>query len=107
MKKLGVILTIMMIAGLFSTVFSKDATIPIIIDARTIQKFDKGHFEGAVLIPYDQIGEKIGLFVKDKSQKVYLYCRSGRRSKVAKETLEKLGYNDIVDMGTFKMLQSF
>jgi phage shock protein E len=107
MKKLCVILTIMMIAGLFSTVSSKEATLPTIIDARTIQEFDKGHVEGAVLIPYDQIGEKIGSVVKDKSQKAYIYCRSGRRSKIAKETLEKLGYKDIVDLGTLQNAAKF
>jgi phage shock protein E len=102
MKKLSIILTIIMIAVSVLTVFAKDSVTPVIIDARTAQEFDKGHVEGAILIPYDQIGEKIGSFVKDKSQKVYIYCRSGRRSKIAKETLEKLGYKDIVDLGSLQ-----
>jgi phage shock protein E len=91
-----------MIAVSVLTVFAKDSVTPVIIDARTTQEFDKGHVEGAVLVPYNQIGEKIGSFVKDKSQKVYIYCRSGRQSKIAKETLEKLGYKDIVDLGSLQ-----
>lgn len=102
MKKLRTILTIIMITVSALTVFAQDSVTPVIIDARTAQEFDKGHVEGAILIPYDQIGEKIGSFVKDKSQKFYLYCRSGRRSKIAKETLEKLGYKDIIDLGSLQ-----
>jgi len=99
MKKICVILTIIIIAGFASTIFSKDVAVPVIIDVRTIQEWDNGHLEGAVLIPYDQIGEKIGSVVKGKSKKIYVYCRSGRRTKIAKETLEKMGYKDIVDLG--------
>ena len=102
MKKLCFILTIIMIAGFAPTIFAKDAAKPIIIDVRTTQEYDKGHVEGALLIPYDQIGEKIGSVVKDKSKKIYLYCRSGRRTKIAKETIEKLGYKDIVDLGSME-----
>lgn len=107
MKKLSILLTIIMIAVSVLTVLAKDPVTPVIIDARTIQEFDKGHVEGAVLIPYDQISKKISLFVKDKSQKFYLYCRSGRRSKIAKETLEKLGYKNIIDLGTLQDAAKF
>jgi len=96
-----------MIAVSVLTVFAKDSFTPIIIDARTAQEFDKGHVEGAILIAYDQLGGKIGFFVKDKSQKVYIYCRSGRRSKIAKETLEKLGYKDIIDLATLQNAAKF
>jgi phage shock protein E len=88
-----------MIAGFAWTAFGKDAAMPLVIDVRTVQKWDKGHLEGAILIPYDQIGERIGSVVKDKSQRIYLYCRTGRRSHIAKESLEKLGYKDIIDLG--------
>jgi phage shock protein E len=88
-----------MIAGFAWTTFGKDAAMPLVIDVRTVQEWDKGHLEGAILIPYDQIGERIGSVVKDKSQRIYLYCRTGRRSHIAKESLEKLGYKDIIDLG--------
>ena len=100
-KKLCLILIIIMIAGFASTTFGKDkdTVMPLVIDVRTVAEWDRGHLEGAILIPYDQIGEKIGTVVKDKSKKIYVYCRTGRRTKIAKEALEKLGYNDIVDLG--------
>ena len=56
----------------------QDAAMPLVIDVRTVQEWDKGHLEGAILIPYDQIAERIGSVVKDKSQRIYVYCRTGR-----------------------------
>lgn len=98
-RRLCLTLIFIMIAGFASTTFGKDVAMPLIIDVRTVQEWDKGHLEGAVLIPYDQIGEKIGSVVKNKSKTIYVYCRTGRRTKIAKDALEKLGYKDIVDLG--------
>ena len=98
-RRLCLALIIIMIAGFALTTFGKDAAMPLVIDVRTVAEWNKGHVEGAVLIPYDQIGEKIGSVVKDKSKTIYVYCRTGRRTKIAKEALEKLGYKDIVDLG--------
>lgn len=75
---------------------------PLIIDVRTEAEWNKGHLEGAILIPYTVIGEKIGSVAKDKSRPVYVYCRTGRRSQIAKETLEKLGYRDVRNLGSLE-----
>jgi phage shock protein E len=91
-----------MIAGFASTTFGKDAAMPLIIDVRTVAEWNNGHIDGAVLIPYDQIGEKIGAIVKDKAQRIFLYCRTGHRAGIAKEALEKLGYNDIINLGSLE-----
>jgi phage shock protein E len=98
-RRLCLTLIIIMIAGFAWTTFGKDAAMPIVIDVRTVQEWDKGHLEGAVLIPYDQISERIDSVVKDKSQTIYVYCRTGHRSHLAKEALKKLGYKDVVDLG--------
>jgi phage shock protein E len=99
-KRICLTLIIILIAGFALTTFGKDKAMPIVIDVRTVQEWNNGHLEGAVLIPYDQIDEKIGAVVKDKSQKIYLYCRSGHRAGIAKESLEKLGYKDIINLGS-------
>jgi len=91
-----------MIAGFATTTFGNDVTKPIVIDVRTTKEWNNGHLNGAILIPYDQIGEKIGAVVQDKSQKIYMYCRSGRRSQIAKEYLEQRGYKDIVNLGSLE-----
>ena len=101
-KRLCLILIIIMIAGFALTTFGKDAAMPLVIDVRTVQEWDKGHLEGAVLIPYDQISERIDTVVKDKSQRIYVYCRTGHRAKIAKEDLEKLGYKDIINLGSLE-----
>jgi phage shock protein E len=75
---------------------------PLVIDVRTEAEWNSGHVEGAILIPYDVIGEKIGAVTKDKTKRIYVYCRSGRRSGIAKETLEKLGYKDVVNLGSYE-----
>ncbi len=65
--KRGLCLTliIIVIAGFALTAFGNDAAMQLVIDVRTVQEWDKGHLEGAVLIPYDQIGEQISSVVKD------------------------------------------
>jgi phage shock protein E len=82
--------------------FSADGEKPLVIDVRTEAEWNNGHVEGAVLIPYDMIGKKIEAVAKDKSGRIYVYCRSGRRSQIAKETLEKLGYKDVKNLGSFE-----
>ncbi len=72
----------------------------IIIDVRTVQEFNAGHINGAINIPYDIIAEKIGEVTTDKDKKIIVYCRSGRRSEVAKNILEKMGYRNVENGGS-------
>lgn len=69
------------------------------IDVRTADEFSAGHVTQAVNIPYDVIAEGIGSVSEDKDALIYVYCRSGRRSGIAKETLEGLGYTEVVNVG--------
>ena len=71
----------------------------IILDTRTQEEFDESHIPGAILIPYDQITEKAESVLTDKNQLILVYCRSGRRSKLAAEDLVKLGYTNIKEFG--------
>lgn len=68
-----------------------------IVDVRTKEEYDTGHVNGALNIPYDEIDEKVDL---DKEKTIIVYCRSGRRSSIAYETLKKLGYN-VYDLGAY------
>jgi phage shock protein E len=81
---------------------SAESAKPLIIDVRTEAEWKGGHIKGAVLIPYEQIGEKIGAIAEDKSKRIYLYCRTGRRAKIAKETLDTLGYKDVINLKTLE-----
>ncbi len=90
------------ILAMGSPSFGADDLKPLIIDVRTEAEWNAGHIEGAILIPYESIGERIGAVTKDKSRRIYVYCRSGRRSQIAKESLEKLGYKDVVNLGSLE-----
>ena len=72
---------------------------PFWIDVRTAVEFNAGHVDEAVNIPYDEIAEGIGVLEVDKSAVIYVYCRSGRRSGIAKDTLEGLGYSQVLNIG--------
>ena len=71
----------------------------IIIDARTQSEYDEGHIPGAILIPYDEIADRAEKELPDKNQLILVYCRSGRRSKIAAEELVKLGYTNVKEFG--------
>lgn len=71
----------------------------IIIDARTEEEYAEGHIPGAVLIPEYQISEKAEDILPDKDALILVYCRSGRRSKIAAEELVKLGYTSVKEFG--------
>ena len=71
----------------------------IIIDARTQKEYDQGHIPGAILIPEYEIADRAENELSDKNQLILVYCRSGRRSKIAAEELVKLGYTNIKEFG--------
>lgn len=71
----------------------------LLFDVRTLEEYEVGHLSGAVLIPYDTIRERIHVVAPDKSMQIYLYCHSGRRASMALQTLQKLGYNRVDNLG--------
>ena len=71
----------------------------VILDTRTKEEYDQGHIPGAILIPYDEVLAKAESILKDKNQLILVYCRSGRRSKLAAEDLVKMGYTNIREFG--------
>ena len=71
----------------------------VILDVREQDEYDALHIPGAILIPYTQIEEKAKEILPDKDQLILVYCRSGRRSKIAAEALVDLGYTNIKEFG--------
>ena len=71
----------------------------ILLDVREQEEFDAGHIPGAILISYTEIDEKAEAMLLDKDKQILVYCRSGRRSKIAAESLAKLGYTNIKEFG--------
>jgi len=71
----------------------------IIIDARTEAEFAEGHIKGAILIPEYEIAARAEKEIPQKDALILVYCRSGRRSKIASEELVKLGYTNVKEFG--------
>ena len=71
----------------------------VIIDARTEDEFAEGHIENAILIPEYEIANRAEKELPDKEQLILVYCRSGRRSKIASEELVNLGYTNVKEFG--------
>lgn len=75
------------------------------IDVRTLDEYNAGHLEGAVHIPYDEIKQKIASVNADKTTEIQVYCRSGRRSGIALETLRAMGYSNVTNAGAYEQLK--
>ena len=71
----------------------------IILDVRTQEEYDQGHIPDAIVISHEEIAEKAEEVLTDKDQLILVYCRSGRRSKIAAEALVELGYTNIKEFG--------
>ena len=71
----------------------------VILDVRTEEEFAEGHIADAILIPDYAIKEKAESILPDKNQLILVYCRSGRRSKLAASELVSLGYTNIKEFG--------
>lgn len=71
----------------------------VILDAREQDEYDSGHIPGAILIPYTEIENKAEDILPDKDKQILVYCRSGRRSKIAAEILSSLGYTNTKEFG--------
>ena len=71
----------------------------IVLDVRTQEEYNEGHIPGATQISHEEIAEKAEEVLTDKDQLILVYCRSGRRSKLAAEALVELGYTNIKEFG--------
>ena len=71
----------------------------IIVDAREQSEYDEGHIKGAIVIPYTEIEQKAEEMLPNKDQLILVYCRSGRRSKIAAQSLANMGYTNVKEFG--------
>ncbi len=71
----------------------------VILDVRTEEEFAEGHIKNAILIPDYEIEAKAESILQDKKQLILVYCRSGRRSKLAAQALVDMGYTNVNEFG--------
>ena len=71
----------------------------LIVDVRRADEFAEGHIPGAINIANEDILSAEPAELPDKDQVIYVYCRSGNRSKQASAKLAAMGYTNIVECG--------
>lgn len=70
-----------------------------VVDARAQSEFDGGHIPGAVLMPHTETAKLAPVLLPDKTKCILIYCRSGRRSRIAAKKLAEMGYTDVREFG--------
>jgi len=71
----------------------------VLLDVRTAEEYAEKHIPGSLLIPLDVIETTVTQKIADQKTTIFVYCRSGRRSVTAAESLVKLGYTDVYNLG--------
>ena len=71
----------------------------LILDVRTPEEYEEAHIPEAVNVPNETIGTEEIPELPDKEQLIFVYCRSGNRSKQASQKLADLGYTNIIEFG--------
>jgi len=69
-----------------------------VIDVRTSEEFQDGHYPSAINIPVGEIAGRLSE-IGEKTLPVVLYCASGARSAAAARLLKTSGYVDIINAG--------
>jgi len=70
----------------------------VLIDVREEKEFNAGNLPGSILISRGVLESRIGAAVPDKSTPIVCYCAVGHRSAIAADTLQKLGYAQVVSL---------
>ncbi len=77
---------------------NREEEAPILIDVRTAAEYAAGAIPGALNIPYDVLADNLP--TTDRDALIVVYCRSGRRSGIARKTLDSLGFKkNVLDFG--------
>ena len=80
-------------ADLLTRINDKDADL-VVLDVRTAAEYQAGHVPGAINISHDQLAAKLASLPSDKQ--LVLYCRSGRRTALAEQTLRAAGFSRLL-----------
>lgn len=72
----------------------------LLLDVRTPEEFAQGHIPGALQLTNETFTKQDAEnLLKNKAQTIYVYCRSGRRSKESSQKLASFGYTNVIEIG--------
>lgn len=98
--------------GIFKNLFGQKDNVQLkeiikegafLVDVRTPSEFGSGSVKGAVNIPLDKVSGQLSKFKGKKH--IVVFCRSGNRSSQAKSILEKNGFDNVINGGTWNNVQ--
>jgi rhodanese-related sulfurtransferase len=69
---------------------------PVVLDVRTRPEFEAGHVEGAINIPFTEIGTRAGEIPSRGRDELVIYCGHGPRAWIAAARLRQLGFRQVV-----------
>ena len=69
-----------------------------LLDVRTPQEYREGHIPGSQNVPLQQL-DKVEEVTENKDTVLYVYCRSGARSRQAVSLLQAMGYTNVHNIG--------
>jgi rhodanese-related sulfurtransferase len=73
-----------------------------VVDVRSPREFSTGHLLQAFNFPLEELEGTLPQRIKDKNRVILLHCRTGLRSKQAKERLESIGYKNVFNLGSYE-----
>ena len=76
----------------------KNAAGAVLLDVRTPQEYREGHIPGSQNVPLQQL-DKVEEVTENKDTILYVYCRSGARSRQAVSLLQAMGYTNVHNIG--------
>ena len=76
----------------------RQAADAVLLDVRTPQEYREGHIPGSQNVPLQQL-DKVEEVTENKDTILYVYCRSGARSRQAVSLLKHMGYTNVHNIG--------
>jgi rhodanese-related sulfurtransferase len=70
----------------------------VVLDVRTAAEFAAGHVPGARNVSHDELPARLDELAAFRNKPVVLYCRSGRRTQIAEDTLRKAGFTKLLHL---------
>jgi phage shock protein E len=70
----------------------------VVLDVRTAAEFAAGHVPGARNVSHDELPARLDELAALRDKHVVLYCRSGRRTQIAEDTLRKAGFTKLLHL---------
>ena len=71
----------------------------VLLDVRTPAEYAQKHIPKSTLIPVDMLQNKVQSQISNKETTIFIYCRSGNRSRMGAKMLIDLDYKNVYDLG--------